>query len=614
MLVLHRIHEGKIIIDKPLPFIRCLGLDRDLNKNWSTVKSTDSIGLVNELSGLIVRARAPIRIGARMGRPEKSNKRKMTPAPHVLFPIGDSAGNTRKMEAAAGYMSSMNGKVGQIRVEIGNRMCPACGKDTFWYRCDCGEFTVPKLSCPRCGISVQKEKCPKCASKTTCVKMQNIDFKEVYQAAFEKLGERDTNIVVKGVKRMMSGTMTPEPLEKGILRAKHDLFTFKDGTVRYDMSDIPLTHIRADELSITVEKLKELGYTEDIYGKALETDDQVVCLKVQDLVVSYDCGEYLLRTTRYIDDLLVKYYREEPYYKAETINDLVGVMLMGLAPHTSAGVLGRLVGFTKASVGYAHPFFHAAKRRNCDGDEDCVMLLMDGLINFSRDYLPEKRGGKMDAPLVLTTRIDPSEVDKEAHNIDVCDHYPLEFYEATLDYTSPKELEGQIDLISRRLGTVKQYDNFMFTHHTSDIASGPLHSAYKTLGSMVEKMDAQLALADKIRAVDASDVAERVLISHFLPDMFGNLRAFSRQSTRCLKCAAKFRRPPLTGVCPKCGGNVILTVHEGSVKKYLEVSKKVAHDYNVSSYTKQRIEIIGLDMKSLFENDRSKQTGLMEFM
>ena len=613
LLVLHKVREGKIIIESPLPFIRCLGLDRELAKKWDSLASTEIMDVVSEVSGTVVRARAPIRIGARMGRPEKSNKRKMSPAPHVLFPIGDSAGNTRKMEAAAGYMSSMNGKVGQIRVEIGNRACPACGMDSFLYRCDCGEFTIPKLFCPRCGISTQKEECPKCGSKTTCVKMQNINFKEIYQAAFAKIGERE-NIEVKGVKRMMSGTMTPEPLEKGILRAKHDLFTFKDGTVRYDMSDIPLTHIRADELDIGVEKLQQIGYTEDIYGEALEKGDQVVCLKVQDLVVSYDCGKYLLRTTQYIDDLLVKYYGEEPYYNAKEPEDLVGVMLMGLAPHTSAGVLGRLVGFTKASVGYAHPFFHAAKRRNCDGDEDCVMLLLDGLLNFSRDYLPEKRGGKMDAPLVLTTRLDPSEVDKEAHNIDVCDHYPLEFYEATLEYTNPKELESTFDLISSRLGTTDQYEHFMFTHDTSDIAAGPLNSAYKTLGSMVEKMDAQLALGDKIRAVDASNVAERVLMSHFLPDMFGNLRAFSRQSTRCLKCAAKYRRPPLTGLCPKCGGRVILTVHEGAVKKYLEVSRKVAYDYNVSSYTKQRIELLGLDMKSLFENDRSKQTGLLEFM
>ena len=32
----------------------------------------------------------------------------------------------------------------------------------------------------------------------------------------------------------------------------------------------------------------------------------------------------------------------------------------------------------------------------------------------------------MDAPLVLTTRLDPNEIDKEAHNVDVKWEYPLE--------------------------------------------------------------------------------------------------------------------------------------------------------------------------------------------
>ena len=615
MLVLHKVSDDNILISQPFLLLRCLGIGTDLHRKWTTLDAETGLDAVNKVSGLIVRARAPSRIGARMGRPEKSDKRMMSPAPHVLFPIGETGGNTRKLEDAASYKESVNAKVGLIKVEIGSRICPACGMDSYEFRCECGEFTIPKLSCPRCGLSVNKETCPKCGVNTTCARMQNLDFKNIYQRAFEKLDERESNFdVIKGVKKMMSRNMTPEPLEKGILRAKHELYTFKDGTVRYDMSDIPLTHIRADELGIQVEKLLEIGYSEDIYGKTLASGDQVVCLKVQDIVVSYDCAEYLLKTTRYIDDLLSKYYHLEPYYNAQTIEDLVGTLVMGLAPHTSAGVLGRLVGFTRAAVGYAHPFFHAAKRRNCDGDEDCVMLLMDGLINFSREYLPDRRGGKMDAPLVLTTRLDPSEVDKEAHNIDVCAYYPLEFYEATLKYTNPKELESKMDLVSSRLGTSLQYDHFMFTYDTSDIAMGPPVSAYKTLGSMVEKMDAQLALADKIRAVDASDVAERVLISHFLPDLFGNLRAFSRQSTRCIKCDEKFRRPPLTGVCPKCGGRVILTVHEGSVKKYLEVSKKVAIAYNVSAYTRQRIDLIGLDIKSLFENDKSKQTGLSEFM
>jgi len=614
LLVLHSVRDGMILIDEPLPFIRCLGLDPDLARTWDTPGTGDVLDAVNRLSGMVVRARAPMRIGARMGRPEKSDRRKMSPAPHVLFPIGDAAGNTRKLATAAGFTASVNSKVGEIRVEIGNRICPACSRETHESRCDCGEFTVPKLFCPRCGISMNKDVCPRCGRRTTSVRMQNIDFKSIYQKAFERVGERDTLDSFKGVKRLMSKHMTPEPLEKGVLRAKHDLFTFKDGTVRYDMTDIPLTHIRPREIGVPAARLREMGYEEDIHGDPLTDDEQLLCLKVQDLVVSYDCADYLLRTAQYIDDLLVRYYRLEPYYRAESIDDIVGVLLIGLAPHTSAGVLGRMIGFTSASVGYAHPFFHAAKRRNCDGDEDCVMLLMDGFLNFSRDFLPDKRGGKMDAPLVLTTRIDPSEVDKEAHNIDVCARYPLEFYEATQRYTNPKELEGMMDLVSGRLGTPQQYDGFMFTHDTSDIAAGPLHSAYKTLGSMVEKMDAQLALGVKIRAVDASDVAERVLTSHFLPDMIGNLRAFSRQGTRCVKCAAKFRRPPLTGTCPKCGGRVILTVHEGAVKKYLEVSQRVAEEYDVSSYTKQRIELVGYDISSLFENDRSKQMDLSDFM
>ena len=615
LLVLHGVKAGKIVIEDALPFIYCLGLDRDLTEKAPMPETEDMVEAVNLLSGFKVYPRAPSRIGARMGRPEKSNLRKMTPAAQVLFPISIAGGNTRNLVSAAEYSASMNAKVGEIEVEMGLRKCPACGKEGYFWRCECGEYTQPKYFCPRCKIEVQEnELCPKCGRKPTSVTKVKLDFRSLYKQAFENVGEREKFSLIKGVKRLMNGQMTPEPLEKGILRAKHDVYIFKDGTIRYDMSDVPLTHIRADELGITAAKLRELGYKEDIYGNALERDDQVVGLKVQDLVISYDGAEYMLRISQYVDDLLVKYYGVEPYYKAETIYDLVGELLIGLAPHTSAGVLGRLVGFTKASVGYAHPFFHASKRRNCDGDEDCIMLLMDGILNFSRAYLPEKRGGKMDAPLVLTTRIDPKEVDKEAHNIDLLSHYPLEFYKATTEIKSPTELEDMMDLVSGRLGTPEQYEHFMFTHETSNIAAGPLNSSYKTLGSMIEKMEAQLSLARRIRAVDASDVAERVLKSHFLPDLMGNLRSFSRQKTRCIKCGEKFRRPPLKGICPKCGGNVVLTVHEGAVRKYLEVSKEIAEKYGVSSYTRQRIELMDLDIHSLFENHKVKQLGLSDFM
>ena len=103
-------------------------------------------------------------------------------------------------------------------------------------------------------------------------------------------------------------------------------------------------------------------------------------------------GEYLLRVSNFIDDELDQIYGEDRYYNASNKEDLIGMLAIGLAPHTSAGVLCRIIGYTKALGCMGHPFFHASKRRNCDGDEDAVMLLMDGLLNFSRKFLPEKRG------------------------------------------------------------------------------------------------------------------------------------------------------------------------------------------------------------------------------
>ncbi|MCZ7380838.1 MAG: DNA polymerase II large subunit [Candidatus Methanoperedens sp.] len=1098
LLVPHIVREKLIFIEEPLPLMRCLGLDANLKKTWASAES-NIMDTVSKVSGITIRSRAPIRIGGRMGRPEKSDKREMKPAPHVLFPIGEAGGRRRSLKSARDYiddtdnggknnnefktgLSVQTEKAGTIKVQIGERICPSCKTRTFKNRCTCGKSTHPLLKCQSCGIEVPKPVCPKCKKETTSVTELEIDFKSEYQQALDNVGERDNFDSIKGVIGLTSKNKTPEPLEKGILRAKHDIVMFKDGTVRYDLSDLPLTHIKPRELGISVQKLKELGYVNDTYGKPLVDENQVIELKVQDIVVSKDCAEYLLKTARFIDDLLVKYYKVDAYYNINSADDLIGKLVIGLAPHTSAGVLGRLIGFTTASVGYAHPFFHAAKRRNCfhgdekllvfkgdgfelltirqlvelsltgkiekddfgteykeiqglktfafntktkkfelaeithvsrhiapeklleiktksgrkivvtedhpfpdksgvkvraedvdellipwnlkrptietkdnidllsitepedvmirtecdvfdedvsfseissnlgmsyktftnyiyrksypfeivkrfnpdiidagnyligsrrdkvsikpsitvdedfllllgfylaegfikknqinchqvsitatkewirrllkekinavfglhpsisgnhvticsrfvyelfeelkigkdaktkrvpnfvyalpeekisaflrgyftgdgscslqstlevnvtsvnkwlidavsfllmfsgikhsiyeeeravksdlilkfygksklihsykiriygseagkfiedvgflgekqehaeellkkwlakkgrtrtsfdedvfsdkviekreisshdkyvynltvdthhslicsgitafqcDGDEDCVMLLMDGLLNFSRSYLPDKRGGQMDAPLVLTSRIDPNEVDKEAHNVDLLFRYPLLFYEATLQYKNPKDIVKLMDTVSGRLGTPAQYEGFGFTHDTADIAAGPRNSAYKTLGTMIEKMDAQLALARRIKAVDPQDVAERVIESHFLPDLIGNLRSFSKQKVRCTKCNAKYRRPPLRGTCPKCGGNIVLTVHEGSVRKYLETSLRIADEYNVRHYTKQRLELLELEMRSLFESDKVKQKGLADFM
>jgi DNA polymerase II large subunit len=629
LLVEHTQGEETLTIPDAIPLVRSLGITEALERTWADLSAEarhwdggeNAVKAVNEVAPFEIRERAPTRIGSRMGRPEKSEKRALSPAVHTLFPIGEAGGSQRNVAKAAKHADSMQDTPGEVEAQVGRRRCRSCSSSTFRARCpECNAATEPHYVCYSCDIDVEPDEagraiCPRCESEADAVQQRTIDVNEEYRSALENVGERENAFdVLKGVQGLSSKHKVPEPIEKGILRAKNGVSSFKDGTVRYDMTDLPVTSVRARELDISVGQLRSLGYETDIHGEPLTHEDQLVELRVQDVVLSDGAAEHMMRTADFVDDLLEQYYGLERYYEIETRDDLVGELVFGMAPHTSAAVIGRVIGFTSAAVGYAHPYFHAAKRRNCDGDEDCVMLLMDGLINFSKTFLPNQRGGKMDAPLVMSSRIDPAEIDDEAHNMDIVRSYPREFYEATREMADPSEVEDLIQLGEDTLGTDDEYRGFDHTHDTVDIAAGPDLSAYKTLGDMMEKMNAQLEISRKLRAVDETDVAERVIEYHFLPDIIGNLRAFSRQETRCLDCGEKFRRVPLTGDCRECGGRVNLTVHEGSVKKYIDTAIQVASEYGCREYTKQRLEILDRAVESIFEDDTNKQSGIEDFM
>ena len=68
---------------------------------------------------------------------------------------------------------------------------------------------------------------------------------------------------------------------------------------------------------------------------------------------------------------------------------------------------------------------------------------------------------------------------------------------------------------------------------------------------MKDKLDSQLSLGKVLRSVAADRVAKQVIESHFLPDMRGNLMAYTRQKIRCVKCGESYRRMPLAGKCIK---------------------------------------------------------------
>jgi DNA polymerase II large subunit len=418
---------------------------------------------------------------------------------------------------------------------------------------------------------------------------------------------------LKGVKGLTNKDKTPEIIEKGVLRAKHDLSVYKDGTIRFDATNAPLTHFKPAEVGVTVEKLRHLGYSYDVCGASLTDPDQICELKIQDVVIPRKAAEYFVQVANFIDELLAKVYKLPSYYNIKSPDDLVGHLIMGLAPHTCVSILGRIVGFTDLNVCYAHPIWHSAKRRDCDGDEDTVMLALDMLLNFSRRYLPAQIGGIMDAPLLLIPFVNTQEVQRQVHDFDVDGAYPLEFYEKTLERAEAKQVSSIMDLVSHRLGTEGQFEGFKFTTPVSNINIGNPVSSYKQFKSMIEKLNMQLELGEKIDAVDVRYVALKVLTTHFLRDIAGNLRAFSTQGFRCKSCNKRFRRLPLRGKCHLCGGPLTLTVYRGGIEKYLEAAQQLIDKYGLPNYYAQRIALIKDEITSMFDNKKPKQVSLVDF-
>ena len=468
--------------------------------------------------------------------------------------------------------------------------------------------------CAVCGVQ-SKDTCSLHGKNKTYVSTE-INFTEIFNDTLKKLGMMVVPDLIKGVKGTSNKDHLPEHFAKGILRAQHDVAVNKDGTTRYDMSEIPLTHFRPKEICISIEKLTELGYKKDVNGKEIIDENQLIELKPQDLILpggkdtlDSPASEVLLNVTQFIDDLLVKFYGLESFYNAIKEEDLIGQLVIGLAPHISAGMVGRILGFSKTAGILAHPLYHAAMRRDCDGDEACVMLLMDALLNFSRQFIPDNRGGRtMDAPLVLTAILNPAEVDDMVHKLDVVWKYPLEFYEACQKITPPGEVD--IKRLGNFLGTSEQYEKIGFTHGVTSMNDGTHCSAYKTLPTLEEKLKGQMELARKIRAVNTSDVARLVIEKHFMKDTRGNLRKFSTQKFRCSNCNESFRRPPLVGKCTKCGGRLIFTISEGSIIKYLGPSISLAENFGCDEYLKDSLYLIKFRLEQMFGKDKEKQARL----
>ncbi|MEM3713191.1 MAG: hypothetical protein QXR97_06620, partial [Thermoproteota archaeon] len=291
----------------------------------------NAIDYLNSFLNFRIKPRGGAFISARLGRPEAAKLREMDPPSHVLFPVGLEGGSKRNIVSAASKKS--------IFVNICNRYCEKCDTYTFYFHCpQCKSPTLAIYYCSKCNVYSKTEKCEKCGGKATPYHSKSIHLDKMLAEVEEKLGIK-IGPELKGVKSLMNKHRVPEPIEKGVLRAKYDLTIYKDGTIRFDATNAPLTAFKPKEIGTPIDVLRKLGYDTDVEGKPLVNEDQLLYLHPQDVILPIEMGDTLVRIANFIDDELKLLYNAQPFYNARKREDLIGHLVLGISPHTLGAIV-----------------------------------------------------------------------------------------------------------------------------------------------------------------------------------------------------------------------------------------------------------------------------------
>jgi DNA polymerase II large subunit len=182
-----------------------------------------------------------------------------------------------------------------------------------------------------------------------------------------------------------------------------------------------------------------------------------------------------------------------------------------------------------------------------------------------------------------------------------CKRYPLELYTLSCRHSHPSEVRRIMRFVGDNVKDGLMLQLIASNLPTSQMDEGPVESTYRRLDSMDERLRRQMALTDKLVGVVPAKVAERILDSHLLRDLAGNLRAFYIQGARCKRCGAKYRRVPLSGRCMSCRGELMMLVHNKSVGKYLDLVSWLLAKFEYDDYFKQHVSLLKLEIEALAE-------------
>ena len=557
-------------------------ISRILSESSTSVEIEE---LIQKLTKIPIKSLCHRRIGLKIIRVEKAESRHVSPPAHILFPVGPHGGAQRDLLKAK--------EIAKAKIQLSERFCPSCQKSTYVSYCPiCLQETIQQYVCKDGHISETRE-CAECGQYAFPARIKSFDFAGLLESGFKKIGYMDLKRI-KGVTRLNNRNRIPENIIKGILRAKHDIFVYKDGTSRFDLTNAPLTHFTPKEINVSIRDLLRLGYSHDIFGNDLTQEDQMIEIYPYDVILSKTAGKFLANLSEFIDDELTFLYELSPYYRINSFKDLIGSLIIGLSPFSMVAVLGRIIGFSNNNVAYAHPLWHSLKTRNCNGDIDSITLLLDVLLNFSLEFIPTSRGGTMDVPSIIAFSDKWEEISAYANYDSVKVNLP--FYRILSENKNPLKEE----LLSYKISYLTP--SLPLIHTIDNISRYNFENLFRE-SKIVSKIEMELQVLSRIRAVKEGEFVDNILENDFLPKITASLTRFFLQPVRCNTCNTTFRRVPLNN-CPVCfRQNFGLTLSEGWVLRYLDIINQLKEKYNsdISEYCQSWIELIELNKHLLFD-------------
>ncbi|MEK6831777.1 MAG: DNA polymerase II large subunit, partial [Thermoproteota archaeon] len=239
----HKMNNNQIILEKEEAriFYNLLFRQEPQINDSSTPK------ILSKSSGIQIKNKFSTSIGVRIGRPEKAAPRQMKPPTHILFPVNDKGGPTRDLLKAS--------RQDNFFTNIFNRHCNECNEPSIGIKCSkCGTKTSIIYRCSNCRDELDNPYCEKCKRKASSHSHQAFPLKAKLLIAQEKMGLRAQE-PFKGVKELINQDRIAEPLEKGLVRQNFGLTVFKDGTVRFDATNSPLTQFKPSWIGTSIQKL-----------------------------------------------------------------------------------------------------------------------------------------------------------------------------------------------------------------------------------------------------------------------------------------------------------------------------------------------------------------------